>query len=112
MPLPAAGLPSLGSAPTASNVIAKHLRDAIISGAFAEDEPIRQDEIARIFAVSKIPVREALKRLEAEGLVAFNKNKGAVVASITEPEIAQIFEVRAILESSALRFSIPNPTNV
>ena len=55
----------------ASEVIAKHLRDAIISGQFAEDEPIRQDDIAGLFNVSKIPVREALKRLEAEGLVMF-----------------------------------------
>ena len=110
MPLSAAGLPSLGLAPTASNVIANHLRDAIVSGAFAEGEPIRQDEVARMFGVSKIPVREALKRLEAEGLVAFSRNRGAVVASITDPEIAQILEVRAILECAALKFSVPQMT--
>ena len=69
MPLPRFNAPNLGIAPSASEVIAKHLRDAIISGQFAEDEPIRQDDIAGLFNVSKIPVREALKRLEAEGLL-------------------------------------------
>lgn len=59
----------------------------------------------------RIPVREALKRLEAEGLVAFQKNKGAIVTAMSEPEIVQIFEVRAILESNAIRFSVPHMTD-
>lgn len=75
-----------------------------------EDEPIRQDNIAKLFDVSKIPVREALKRLEAEGLVEFHRNRGAVVTSITEPEITEIFEVRAMLEANALKLSIPRMT--
>ncbi|WP_268801081.1 GntR family transcriptional regulator [Pseudomonas huanghezhanensis] len=102
--------PNLGVAPSASEVISKHLRDAIISGQFAEDEPIRQDDIARVFNVSKIPVREALKRLEAEGLVRFMRNKGAVVTRISEPELAQIFEVRVLLESQAIRLAVPKMT--
>lgn len=96
--------------PAASEVIAKHLRDAIISGHFAEDEPIRQDDIAQLFNVSKIPVREALKRLEAEGLVMFQRNKGAVVTRISEPEMAQMFEVRVLLEMRAIRLAVPNMT--
>ncbi len=47
--------PNLGIAPSASEIIAKHLREAIIAGHFAEDEPIRQDDIAQLFNVSKIP---------------------------------------------------------
>ncbi|MBB2169708.1 GntR family transcriptional regulator [Gluconacetobacter aggeris] len=110
MPLNPADLPSLGSAPTASEIIVKHIREAIVSGAFDEGEFIRQDDVAKLFDVSKIPVREALKRLEAEGLVEFHRNRGAVVASISEPEIAQIFEVRAILESNAIKLSVPKMT--
>ncbi|HEY9213067.1 MAG TPA: GntR family transcriptional regulator [Ancylobacter sp.] len=110
MPLNPADLPSLGSAPTASDVIAKHIREAIVTGAFDEGEPIRQDDVAKIFEVSKIPVREALKRLEAEGLVEFQKNRGAVVTSVSEPELVEIFEVRAMLESSALKLSVPHMT--
>jgi DNA-binding GntR family transcriptional regulator len=110
LPLNPADLPSLGSAPTASDVIAKHIREAIVTGAFDEGEPIRQDDVAKLFDVSKIPVREALKRLEAEGLVEFQRNRGAVVASVSEPEIAQIFEVRAMLETNALKLSVPHMT--
>ncbi|MCM2476413.1 GntR family transcriptional regulator [Rhizobium sp. CG5] len=110
MPLNPADLPSLGTAPTASDIIAKHIREAIVSGEFDEGEPIRQDDVAKLFDVSKIPVREALKRLEAEGLVEFQKNRGAVVTSVSEPEIAQIFEVRAMLESNAIRLSVPRMT--
>jgi len=102
--------PNLGVAPSASEVISKYLRESIISGQFAEDEPIRQDDIARVFNVSKIPVREALKRLEAEGLVQFQRNKGAVVTRISEPELAQIFEVRVLLEVQAIRLAVPRMT--
>lgn len=108
VPLSRFNPPNLGLAPSASEIIAKHLREAIVAGQFAEDEPIRQDDIARLFNVSKIPVREALKRLEAEGLVVFQRNKGAVVTRISEPELAQMFEVRVLLEVQAIRLAIPN----
>jgi DNA-binding GntR family transcriptional regulator len=110
MPLKADNLPSLGNTPPTSDIIAKHIREAIVTGVLDEDEPIRQDDIAKLFDVSKIPVREALKRLEAEGLVEFQRNRGAVVTSITDPEIAEIFEVRGMLEANALQLSIPRMT--
>nr|WP_218169234.1 GntR family transcriptional regulator [Pseudomonas gingeri] len=108
--LPKLNLPDLGNAPSTSEIITRHLRDAIVAGNFAEDEPIRQDEIARQFNVSKIPVREALKRLEAEGLVMFQRNRGAMVTRLSEPELAQMFEVRMLLEDKVLRLAIPNMT--
>ena len=110
MPLNAARVPDLGRAPTVSEVVLEFLRASIADGSLEEGEPIRQDDVARLFNVSKIPVREALKRLEAEGLVAFHRNRGAVVTRLTEPEIAEIFEVRAILESSAIRLAVPAMT--
>ncbi|RFB83195.1 GntR family transcriptional regulator [Rhizobium leguminosarum bv. trifolii] len=110
MPFNTAQVINLGKAPTASDVILKFIRDSIADGSLDEGEPIRQDDVARLFNVSKIPVREALKRLEAEGLVEFHRNKGAIVTSVSEPEIAQIFEVRAILESNAIKLSIPHMT--
>jgi DNA-binding GntR family transcriptional regulator len=103
-------VPDIGATPSASIIISRYLREAIISGDLAENEPIRQDQIATMFNVSKIPVREALKTLEAEGLVVFYRNRGAVVAAISEPELAQMFEVRILLESSILRLSVPNMT--
>lgn len=110
MSIPLTGVPDLGAIPTASDVILKHLRTAIVTGALDEGAPIRQDEVAALFNVSKIPVREALKQLEAEGFVTFQRNRGAVVASLSEPEIVQIFEVRAILESNAARLGVPQMT--
>ena len=100
-------LPDLGSAPTTSEIVLRHLRAAIVAGDLAEGTPLRQDDLAKSFNVSKIPVREALKQLEAEGLVTFHRNRGAVVASLSEPEIAQVFEVRALLEAEAARLSVP-----
>ncbi len=108
MPLETAKVPNLGKAPSASDIILTFIRDAIADGSLDQGEPIRQDDVARLFNVSKIPVREALKRLEAEGLVEFHRNRGVVVTSVSDPELAQIFEVRAILESSAIKLSIPN----
>lgn len=110
MPLNEALAPDLGRAPTTSDIILKFIRDSISDGSLDEGEPIRQDDVAKMFNVSKIPVREALKRLEAEGLVEFHRNRGAVVTSVSEPEIAQIFETRAILESNAIRLSVPHMT--
>ena len=110
MNLPKLNAPDLGNTPSTSEIITRHLRDAIVAGHFAEDEPIRQDDIARQFNVSKIPVREALKRLEAEGLVLFQRNRGAMVTRMSEAELAQMFEVRMLLEDKALRLAIPNMT--
>lgn len=101
------GVPDLGATPTTSDIVLRHLRAAIVAGDIAEGTPIRQDDVARQFNVSKIPVREALKQLEAEGFVTFQRNRGAVVASLSEPEIVQVFEVRALLESQAIRLSVP-----
>lgn len=102
--------PDLGLPPAISQVIAKHLRAAIVTGQLGEGAPIRQDEVAARFKVSKIPVREALKHLEAEGLVAFQRNRGAVVHSLSEAEIVEIFEVRALLEAKAIELSVPRMT--
>lgn len=110
MPLNNDSLPDLGSSPTASDIVLKYIRDSISDGSLHEGEPIRQDDVARLFNISKIPVREALKRLEAEGLVEFKRHKGAIVTPVSEPEIAQIFETRAILESNAIRLSVPMMT--
>ena len=105
---PKLNAPDLGNSPSTSEIITLHLRDAIVAGHFAEDEPIRQDDIARQFNVSKIPVREALKRLEAEGLVMFQRNRGAMVTRISDAELAQEL-VAAKKELFNLRFQ--NATN-
>lgn len=79
------------------------LRDAILSGVLAGGQQIRQDEIAEQFGVSRMPVREALRQLEGEGMVAFYPHRGAVVSELSYEEVVEITELRLLLEASALR---------
>lgn len=88
--------------------VADKLREKIIRGELREGEQVRQDAIAVEFQVSKIPVREALQRLEAEGLIKIVANRGAVVSALSADEIEQMFEVRAVLECHVLRHAIAN----
>ena len=94
-----------------SDFIAETLREAIVSGQLPADAELRQDDIAARFEVSKIPVREALKRLEAEGLVSFIRNKGAIVASMSSEEIWEYVEIRAMLEARAAELAAPRITD-
>lgn len=87
--------------------IYESLKAAILSGQLAPGEPLRQDEIARQHGVSKIPVREALLRLEVDGFVLFRKNKGATVREISPSEVLDLMDIRVALECRALELSIP-----
>jgi DNA-binding GntR family transcriptional regulator len=97
----------LGASASSSDVIHDALRDAIIRGQIAEGETLRQDTIARMFNVSRIPVREALKRLEAQGLVTSTRYKGVVVTPLSIVEIVEIFEFRALLEPAVIEMAVP-----
>lgn len=90
---------------SASDHVAQTLKKAIVDGLLPAGELLRQDEIAAHFHVSKIPVREALKHLEAKGLVTFLRNRGAVVASLSPAEIQEYMEIRSMLEARAARIS-------
>ncbi|MBO6758159.1 MAG: GntR family transcriptional regulator [Roseibium sp.] len=92
------------------DVIARDVRERILSGELSEGETIRQDALAEDYAVSRMPVREALKRLDAEGLVQFYVNRGAVVTKHSLAEIGEIFDVRLLLEVDLFRRSIPDMT--
>jgi DNA-binding GntR family transcriptional regulator len=83
------------------------LRERVLRGDFGEGEPLRQDAIASELGVSRIPVREALRQLEAEGLVIFNPHCGAVVSTLSLAEIEELFELRGLLESELLRQAVP-----
>ncbi|WP_428603655.1 GntR family transcriptional regulator [Sedimenticola sp.] len=100
----------LGQTASASDVIYAALRDEIISGHLKAGESIRQESVAQLFNVSRIPVREALKRLEAQGLVRNVRYKGAVVSSLTTDEIQEIYEIRANLEPLVIKRSVANMT--
>lgn len=89
------------------DVIATDLRQRILSGDLPEGELIRQELLAEEYAVSRMPIREALKRLDAEGLVVFTNNRGATVTKHTLDEIAEIFDVRMMLEVDLFTRAIP-----
>jgi DNA-binding GntR family transcriptional regulator len=91
---------------SAPEVIFHALKDAITKGDVAEGEVLRQDHIAKMFNVSRIPVREALTRLEEQGLVVGQRYRGAVVSALSTEEIREIFEFRALLEPEVLRLSV------
>ena len=88
--------------------IASAWRNAIMQGQFKANQPLRQDHIAQELGVSKIPLREALVQLKAEGLVSFMPNRGAVVSELSANEVDEIFTMRIALETKALERAIPN----
>ncbi len=91
--------------------LAESLRERILNGEFKEGEALIQDAIAQEYEVSRMPVREALRQLEACGLVAMHLHKGAVVTSVPTEQIAELFELRALLECDLLQRAIPRMTD-
>lgn len=86
--------------------LVESLRERILNGEFKEGDALIQDAIAQEYEVSRMPVREALRQLEACGLVIMKIHKGAVVTSIPTEQIAELFELRALLECDILARAI------
>jgi DNA-binding GntR family transcriptional regulator len=91
----------------ASHRIADALRTAILDGSYRPGERIRQEDVAARSGASRIPVREALRLLQAEGLVTLVANSGAWVAKLTLAECAELYQIRERLEPLLLRASMP-----
>jgi DNA-binding GntR family transcriptional regulator len=96
--------------PAAPENLAEALRDAILRGALRPGQPLPQDELAAQHGVSKIPMREALVRLQAEGLVQMSPNRGAFVATLSPADVSEIYDMRIALESLALERAVPGLT--
>ena len=94
----------------ANESIADSLRADILRGNLKSGQALKQDEIAAQFGVSKIPVREALVQLKAEGLVNFYPNRGAFVSELSAAEANEIYVMRIALETAVLARAIPNLT--
>jgi DNA-binding GntR family transcriptional regulator len=90
--------------------VADRLRDKIIRAEIPQGEQLHQGLIASEFEVSRIPVREALHRLESEGLVTIVPHRGAVVSSLSPDDIGELFDLRALLECAVLKLCIPRLT--
>lgn len=83
--------------------VGEALRQEILSGQFGPSERLVIDTLAQRYGVSQIPVREALRGLEGEGLVEFRSGSGTVVADITRDELAELYELRRLIEPFVLR---------
>ena len=81
--------------------VRQRLREAIIDGTLSPGQRVSEDELARAFGVSRTPVREAMRYLESEGLLAHRRGRGATIADLATREDAQVlFSVRVPLESA------------
>jgi DNA-binding GntR family transcriptional regulator len=95
---------------TVAEATADEIRHRILSGEFRDGQPLRQDVLAEELGVSRIPVREALQRLESEGLVVHQPHKGCVVTSLSPEEIEELFDLRAMLEPELIRHAVARMT--
>ena len=82
------------------------IRSAIMSGIFVPGERLPQDHLAGLLEVSRMPIRSALRQLESEGLVEFHPHRGARVRALSEAEISDLYELRILVETFALRRTV------
>lgn len=93
------------------DVIASQLRQEIASGILAFGEKLSEARLAQRFGVSRMPVREALKELEASGFVAIEHRRGTFVRRLSRPEILDLYEVREAVECMAARLCANRGSN-
>ena len=109
---PANGAAALSAIPRAAaplrRQVADELRQSIISGRLAPGARLVERELIAMMGVSRTVIREALRQLESEGLVAMIPNKGPVVRELTLPEAKDLYSIRAVLEGLAARLFVEN----
>ena len=98
-----ARLPILGPRARLIDVVHEALRDAIAGGVLPPGTRLREAAIAQQYGVSVTPVREAMRRLEREGLVAVSPHRGAMVSVFTARDIANLYEIHEVLQCRAAR---------
>jgi DNA-binding GntR family transcriptional regulator len=101
---------SLAATSSLPEIVYRELRKAILNGAFVPGQMLRQEEVATRLGVSRSPLREALQRLEAEGVVVLHPRRGYAVAELDPKEIAEAFDLRSLLETELARRSIQRRT--
>lgn len=100
----------LTDAGDAASLVMAKLRQQILVGGLLPGTPLNQEGLADELGVSRMPVRQALKRLQVEGLVQRQQNRRVVVTPLSREEIEEIFDMRIALEPLALRLAIPRVT--
>lgn len=107
-PYPAPAPEADDSPGPASRRIADGLRHQILAGGLAPGDRIRQEDLAREFGASRLPVRDALRQLESEGLLRLVANTGAWVSRLSQRECAEVYLIRERLEPLLLGLSAPH----
>jgi len=100
--------PELRHRRTGPDYIADALRAAINSGQLEDGAVLNQVELAEHFGVSRVPVREALRRLEAEGLIDASAHRRAVVSGLSPERVSEVYELRALIEGHLGAKAAPN----
>lgn len=100
-----------GSDATAEETTTSTLRRAILEGVLAPGERLRQEVLAAELGVSRIPLRDAFRRLEAEGLIRIDGRRGARVSSLSIDDVAELYELRLMLELRCIRLALRNLTD-
>jgi DNA-binding GntR family transcriptional regulator len=95
---------------TAEEATTTALRRAILQGVLRPGDRLRQETLAAELGVSRIPLRDAFRRLEAEGLIRIDGRRGARVATLTAEDVAELYELRRLLEVHCIRLAIRNLT--
>ncbi|MGY1812279.1 GntR family transcriptional regulator [Blastococcus sp. SYSU D00820] len=97
--------PGAGEFPrrTSADDVADALREAIVRGDFEDGEELNQVALAKHFGISRVPVREALRQLQAEGLVSARAHMRAVVTALTRERVAEVLDLRMLMEQYLLR---------
>lgn len=85
-----------------------YIREGILSGDLRPGVRLRTEAVAEKLGISRMPVRDALRRLEADGAVMITANRGASVAEYSREEVVQLIEMRAALEGLAARLALPS----
>ncbi|GAB3280424.1 GntR family transcriptional regulator [Parasphingorhabdus pacifica] len=97
--------------PTTQAFVLDELRKAIVSRHLTPGQPVRQDTIAQELGVSRVPLREALKTLEAEGQVVYQPHRGYSVAELSMTDLLEVYRMRELLESEAARVAVDKFTD-
>jgi len=101
-----------GAYPQPDDAIVPALREAILDGVLPPGARLRQEDLAAAFATSRIPIRAALRALEYEGLATSEPHRGYTVTSLEGTDIEEIYELRILLESHAVRLAVPLLTDL
>lgn len=100
-------LPQARSGRVLADWVTNSLREAILHNYFEPGEKLDQDRIAEEFEVSRTPVREAIRRLEAEGFLEVLPHRGAFIAQVSHQDIHNVYEIRRLLEAEVVRQVTP-----